>query len=59
MSKWAYTGQAGIVRDKRGYADLLNSVFHHVDLRIRSDLSWVPYTFIVGVSPKRNTTAGK
>ncbi|SEC60859.1 Methyltransferase domain-containing protein [Rhizobiales bacterium GAS191] len=35
------------VRDEQGYRDLAKSAFPEVDVFVREDLSWVPYTFAI------------
>ena len=57
IAKWLLDNDRGeFIRDQNGYERVLRSTFKNVDLAIRDDYSWVPYTFIIGVS--RKTAAG-
>jgi SAM-dependent methyltransferase len=50
IASWLLRNDRGqFVRDENGYRALLGSVFHKVTIHIREDLSWVPYTFAVGL----------
>lgn len=45
-----YKDRGRFVRSEVSYRDLLRSVFERAATYIREDLSWVPYTFVVGLS---------
>lgn len=45
------------VRPEATYRSLLQSVFGDVQTRIREDLSWIPYTWLIGLS--RNSASDK
>jgi 2-polyprenyl-3-methyl-5-hydroxy-6-metoxy-1,4-benzoquinol methylase len=38
------------VRSDAAYTALLQSVFKDVEIHVRDDLSWVPYSFVIGLS---------
>jgi len=53
IAKWLLDNDRGeFVRNRDGYDHLLSGAFEKVDLAIRDDYSWVPYTFIIGISRK-------
>jgi SAM-dependent methyltransferase len=53
IAKWLLDNDRGeFVRDRDGYDQVLSGAFEKVDLAIRDDYSWMPYTFIVGISRK-------
>jgi SAM-dependent methyltransferase len=54
IAKWLLDNDRGeFVRNRDGYDQVLSSAFEKVDLAIRNDYSWVPYTFIIGISRKQ------
>lgn len=59
IAKWLLDNDRGeFVRDKQGYAGVLGATFEQVDLAIRDDYSWVPYTFAIGLSQKHKSLVG-
>jgi len=54
ISKWLLDNDRGeFIRTRDGYDQVLSGTFQNVDLTIRDDYSWVPYTFIVGIARKQ------
>jgi len=58
IAHWLLRNDRGqFVRDEAGYRALLSSVFDDVTVHVREDLSWVPYTFAVGLGRMAKTCA--
>ena len=58
IAKWLLDNDRGeFIRDRDGYDRVLTGAFERVNLEIRDDYSWVPYTFIAGTSRKQVASA--
>jgi SAM-dependent methyltransferase len=48
--RWLLESDRGrYVRTKEGYEELCGAAFERVDVKVREDLSWVPYTYAIGL----------
>lgn len=51
LVRWLLEHDRGkFVRDEEGYQRVLGAAFGDVRTFVREDLSWVPYTFVIGVA---------
>jgi len=51
--RWLLQNDRGrYVRTGEGYRKLYDAVFERTDINVREDLSWVPYTFAIGLLHK-------
>jgi len=54
IARWLLQNDRGrFVRDEAGYRALLETIFGNVTIHVREDLSWVPYTFAVGIGRRK------
>jgi SAM-dependent methyltransferase len=51
IARWLLDNDRGVhVRSAAGYRSLLEDCFGPVAMHVRSDLSWAPYTFAIGIA---------